>query len=179
VLVVPDAATPGRGALPDADEREAVPGQLAEAHVIELNVLGSPAPRGSDHAFYKPGMKRAVLIPDNSTRQRGWMAAVREAARAAIGETIAFVQKPLDVAIVFKMRRPAGHWRSSKTLKASAPLYPTVKPDIDKLARATLDALTGTIWDDDSRIVRLGLVKRYAAPGEEGARITIEEATWL
>jgi Holliday junction resolvase RusA-like endonuclease len=80
------------------------------------------------------------------------------------------------VVVEFKLARPGGHWHPTKGgLKPSAPAAPRSKPDVDKLARTTLDALTGIAFDDDSRIVDLVTRKRYAEPGREGARITVEE----
>ena len=40
------------------------------------------------------------------------------------------------------------------------------RPDIDKLARAVLDALTGVWLEDDSHVVCLRATKRIALPGE-------------
>lgn len=146
--------------------------------MIELNVLGTPAPKGSSRAFYKAGMKRAVIVKDNSERQRSWDRAVRETALEQLGPCVSpkFVQKPLHVSICFRLARPAGQWKSDgMRLKPSAPIAPATKPDIDKLARSTLDALIGLAFDDDSRIVSLVLLKLYAQPGQEGALITVRE----
>ena len=60
---------------------------------------------------------------------------------------------PIAVTIWFHIERP-------KTVKRT---HPTVKPDIDKLARAILDACTnGGAWDDDSQVIELSLRKVYA-----------------
>lgn len=144
--------------------------------MIVIEVLGTPAPKGSARAFFKAGMKHAVIVKDNDARQRGWDANVRGSAAAAIGERVdpVYVGKPLQVELVFRLVRPAGHF-GKHGLKPSAPPAPATKPDIDKLARATLDALIGSAFDDDSRIVRLLIGKEYAMPGREGARITVEE----
>jgi Holliday junction resolvase RusA-like endonuclease len=80
----------------------------------------------------------------------------------------------IAVELIFRMARPAGHW-GKKGLRPKAPYWPATKPDADKLARATLDSLTGILFDDDSRIVELSVLKRYAAPGQEGASITVRE----
>jgi crossover junction endodeoxyribonuclease RusA len=80
------------------------------------------------------------------------------------------------VAITLRLARPAGHWgkgRNAGRLVPTAPAVPRGKPDIDKLARSTLDSLTGIVFDDDSRVARLELRKIYAAPGQEGARIEV------
>jgi Holliday junction resolvase RusA-like endonuclease len=37
----------------------------------------------------------------------------------------------------------------------------SVKPDIDKLARAVLDCLSGTVIKDDSQVVILNVRKEY------------------
>ncbi len=48
------------------------------------------------------------------------------------------------------------------------------KPDLDKLARAILDALTHTVIADDSQVVELYAHKRLAEIGEAPrARITV------
>jgi Holliday junction resolvase RusA-like endonuclease len=152
---------------------------------IAFDVLGTPAPKGSAQAFIvgkRGGPQRAVVAPGGSSttraRMKGWDAAVRDAARACIGDVYAppFVDSPLVVGITFRMARPQGHWgkgRNAGQLSSGAPVFPRSKPDIDKLARATLDALTGIVFDDDSRIAELVLRKRYAAPGEEGAHVQV------
>lgn len=49
---------------------------------------------------------------------------------------------------------------------------PTVKPDLDKLARSVLDALTGVAYEDDSQVCKLTLEKVYTW-GEPGVYITV------
>lgn len=148
--------------------------------MITIDVRGTPAPKGSARAFYKAGMKRAVIVKDNSDRQKAWDGAVRESAAEVVGEVEAppFVDRALVVSITFHMARPGGHWGKGKNagrLMPGAPVFPRGKPDIDKLARTTLDALSGVVFDDDSRIARLALSKVYATPGREGATITVAE----
>ena len=43
------------------------------------------------------------------------------------------------------------------------------RPDLDKLTRAALDAMTRVIWRDDSQVVRIEALKRYtgAQHGEQ------------
>ena len=148
--------------------------------MVKLMVLGTPAPKGSARAFMTRGSNpRAVLASGSSAvgRQKikAWEQAVREVAQLAVigqaGPT--FVDVPLRVTMVFRMARPAGHW-GKKGLKPSAPQYPAGRPDLDKLVRATADALTGSIYDDDARIVEKLSSKVYAEAGAEGATITVE-----
>lgn len=150
--------------------------------MIIIDVLGTPAPKGSSRAFMNKRTGKAILAPGgsrvNQDKIKGWASAVREAAAEAIGEVVdpVFVDRCLIVVLEFKLARPMGHWHKTKGgLVNNAPVAPRTKPDIDKLARTTLDALTGVAFDDDSRIVELVTRKRYAEPGKEGARITVEE----
>lgn len=152
---------------------------------VLIEVLGRPAPKGSARAFVNKRTGRAFVAPGGAAtteaRIADWNSAVRDAARRAIGERDApmFVDRPLVVTIKFRLARPAGHWgkgASAGKIKPNAPGFPRSKPDIDKLARTTLDALTGTVFDDDSRIIGLDLAKLYAQPGLEGATITIGAA---
>lgn len=153
---------------------------------IVFEVLGTPAPKGSSRAILMHG--RAVNIPGSSDtgkrKIKAWSSAVREVASEIVTQRYAnadrsgplFVATALEIEIEFRLTRPTGHFGTGKRaseLKPSAPSYPQGKPDIDKLARTTLDALTGSVIDDDSRIARLGCTKVYAAPGHEGARIRI------
>lgn len=163
--------------------------------MIAIDVLGTPAPKGSSRAILARGRgrPRAVLVPGgsdvNKAALKAWDIAVSAAAAIRLGNVgwPRFVDAALTVTVVFRIARPDGHWRKGKygeSLKPSAPAFPATKPDVDKLARSTLDALTGIVWDDDSRIVCLSVAKVYAQPGQEGACITVREravgdADWL
>ena len=146
---------------------------------LVINVLGTPAPKGSNRAMLRGG--RAVFIPGGSkTNQdalQSWAGSVRLAAQSFVSEQTSpvFTQVPVAVAITFRLRRPGGHWSKKGGLRTSAPIAPCVKPDLDKLVRATLDALSGVVFDDDSRIVETTSRKQYAKPGHEGAEIRVWE----
>lgn len=146
---------------------------------IVIDVLGAPAPKGSNRAMVRGG--RAVFVPGgsrvNQEQLRSWAGDVRAEALSCVhGQTgPLFTQVPVAVAITFRLNRPSGHWAKKGGLRPSAPIAPSVKPDVDKLARSTLDALSGVVFDDDSRIVRLTVEKEYAKPGHEGATIRVWE----
>ncbi len=149
-----------------------------EETMIVIDVLGTPAPKGSTRAILISG--RAVNVPGGSNTNRTalklWDRSVRKRAAEVLGELVEPVYRGTAVAVelVFRLIRPAGHF-GAKGLKASAPNAPATRPDVDKLARATLDSLIGLAFDDDSRVVKLSVTKLYATPGQEGARITVEE----
>lgn len=151
--------------------------------MITFTAYGTPAPKGSARAMLVGGRPR-VIASGSSANQRelaSWDTALRLAAWEAIGPSSSsppFVDQALLVVLTFHLARPRGHFgtgRNAGQLRASAPRYPNaMKLDGDKLARATLDALTGIVYDDDGRIVELLVRKRYATPGDEGATILVD-----
>ena len=146
--------------------------------MIRIDVLGTPAPKGSDRIALRGGKPRFVpgSSKTNAEKQRSFAAAIRDQMALVLGDAPGpcFVGKPLAVAIVFRLKRPAAHWSKKGGLLPSAPSAPSVKPDVDKLARQAVDVLTGAVFDDDARIVELLVRKEYAAPGREGASIVVD-----
>ncbi len=147
---------------------------------VSFQVLGTPAPKGSSRAMIRGG--KPVNVPSgsdvNKARLASWDSALRAAALAAIGAVTAppYVGVPIRLTVVWRMKRPAGHYAKTGSLKPSAPRWPACKPDTSKLLRSTEDTLTGIIWDDDGRIVEHFLRKVYADAGREGALIIVEPA---
>jgi Holliday junction resolvase RusA-like endonuclease len=146
-----------------------------------IEVLGSPAPKGSGRAILIGGKAQHVPSGSNVNARaiKSWDSAVRAAAALAVGSVDAppFVDVALRVTMIWRLSRPAGHYASGKNagqLKPRAPEWPIKKPDGSKLLRATEDSLTGIVWDDDARVVEWFLRKSYASPGNEGARIIVE-----
>lgn len=142
---------------------------------VSFFVAGVPAPKGSTRAFYVKALGRAVVTAANKNT-RPWEQAVRaEAKLAGCTPTSA----PVTVALIFCLARPKGH-SGKKGLRPSAPAWPAKKPDIDKLVRAALDALTGEAWNDDAQVVELVASKRYVNPTNPDDRlgmvVTITEA---
>ena len=138
--------------------------------MIRLDVLGLPAPKGSGRAMLISGRARYIASSSgaNAKKQAAWLRAIQAAAKG-----VALIAGPVWVAITFRMPRPAGHYTKRGELREAAPLNPVVAPDVDKLARLVLDALTGLAFDDDSRVVSLYAGKQYAVPGRSGASITV------
>lgn len=139
--------------------------------ILTMFVPGVAAPQGSKRGYANGGRVRLV---ESSPNVKPWRATIAAHCHEQ-GVAGKRYDMPLSVSLRFAITRPAGHYRKDGTLKPSAPAFPTVKPDIDKLARSVLDALAtdAAVIADDSRVVTLKATKHYAdAPG---VLITITE----
>ena len=137
---------------------------------IEIWVDGTPAPQGS-----KRHVGRGIMV-ESSKKVKPWRAAVAAAAREAMQGREMLRDCPIRFSVAFFFVRPASHRSKRGGLKPSARKRPHVQPDLSKLLRATEDALTGIVWDDDARVVEGRISKLYDDLGHgPGARMMIEE----
>lgn len=139
--------------------------------MIEFTVYGQPVPQGSKKAFGR----NVVEIAD--VRLRSWRHDVAVTAKEAMNGASPLVE-PVEVRLMFFLPRPKGHFgsgRNAERIRDSAPAVPGVKPDLDKLTRSVLDALTGTVIRDDSQVVGLIASKLYDDQGHPGlmAQVTV------
>lgn len=157
---------------------------MPDPQAVTLRVAGTPAPQGSKSAWViwprgaakcptcgnRFGRPRAIVSEgkENSPQRRNltaWREAIVAAAQTAgLHEPI---EGPVRVQIVFALARPKSYpgWR----------WLPRVKPDVDKLCRSTLDALTAArVYGDDAQVVELAVRKIYALDRPTGATIKVE-----
>ncbi len=134
--------------------------------VVSLTIPGTPISQGSMKAFNVNG--RARVVHANPAKLRSWRGDVIDAAR---GKFDAIPRGPVIVRATFFVARPKNHYgsgRNADTVKPSAPMFPSTKPDLDKFARALLDALTiGGAFADDAQVIELVVGKRYGQPRTE------------
>lgn len=107
-------------------------------------VEGTPVPQGSKTATVING--RAVMFEANK-KHKAW----RDHVRATVGTLETPSTQPVRVELQFWFEKP-------KTVKRE---HMSVKPDLDKLSRSVLDAITGGILKDDSQVVILNARKEY------------------
>jgi Holliday junction resolvase RusA-like endonuclease len=139
--------------------------------MLTFQVIGHPAPQGS-----KRHVGNGIMVEDNKNT-RPWRQEVADAAIDAAARTDWTAPSgALLVELTFTLKRPRYHYRTGRyagELRDNAPVLVDKKPDVDKLARATLDALTSAgVIRDDAQIARLYLIKRYGDPA--GVLATIE-----
>jgi Holliday junction resolvase RusA-like endonuclease len=150
--------------------------------VIKIRVYGTPAPQGSKRGYPVRKGGRVVgynIVEQNKEPVKAWRDSVVAAALLCqSADGVLPILGPVQVSVVFYMRRPKSHYgtgRNETDLKESAPRVPETAPDWDKLARSTMDALTTAgIWRDDCQVWRADIIKLYAKGGRQpGADILI------
>jgi len=118
---------------------------------VRYFIKGDPVPQGSLN-FYN-----GRAVHSNDKYLRPW----RQKISTEMGERFTVTDGPVSVDLMFMLRRPRTVVRQS----------PIVRPDLDKLVRAVLDALTGVAYQDDSQVVRLNAEKQYGP--EPGVFLTL------
>lgn len=149
---------------------------------LHIVVVGKPAPQGSKRPVRNKHTGRINMV-ESSERVGAWRSDIRDAALKLLDPPDNYAglwEAPLVVGIQFRLARPKNHYlpansrRDTPFLRDNAPKHPAGKPDLDKLIRAVLDALTGLVWRDDSQVVHVEAWKLYHP--HEGADITVSEA---
>lgn len=126
---------------------------------LTFTVPGEAVPQGSKNAYARGN--RIVLV-ESSSKLPAWRRTVAVHAKAALLDD--GFDGPVHVRVTFHMRAP--HRRTTT--------WPTKRPDLDKLVRAILDALTvAGVWADDSQVVTLTARKVWAL-AEPHTDITVE-----
>jgi len=124
---------------------------------ITVFIAGTPAPQGSKRlGFAGRGNGGRPIILDDSKRTKPWRSDIRSALLTPDGQPAEHFDGPVHVEMVFVMPRP-----KSAPKRTTPPA--TKKPDLDKLARAVLDAVSSAgVWRDDSQVITMQAGKRLA-----------------
>jgi Holliday junction resolvase RusA-like endonuclease len=146
---------------------------------ISFSVAGTPVTKGSFKTIYNRAMGKVVAIPSNGADQRKWEANVAQEAAIAKanmknGLKLWPTDNPIEAKIVFYLQRPMAHYGAYGLKNRFLNLFHTKKPDLDKLTRCTLDALTGLLYKDDAQVYKLIVEKRYANESS-GVLLTIAQ----
>lgn len=126
--------------------------------MISFFVKGDPKGQPRPRAFARGG-HAGVYDPGTAD---AWKMEIRASASSVpAGEKRK--DRPVDLIMTFYFRRPKNDYKKDGSLKPSAPTYHTIRPDVDNLAKAVMDAMTHCgFWKDDSQVIRLEVIKRWA-----------------
>jgi Holliday junction resolvase RusA-like endonuclease len=142
-----------------------------------LRVRGIPQAQGSVRAFVAGGRAHVATEGNRTNSPLGaWRTAIATEARREYGSEPA-PRGPVKLFAWLTWPRPLAHYRAGKPergLRADAPLAKPSRPDVDKAARAILDALAGIAYVDDAQVVELTVRKLWG--DSPGAVIAISDA---
>lgn len=127
---------------------------MSEGDSLTFRVVGTPAPQGS-----KKHVGGGRMI-ESSKAVGPWRDVVTYTVRRdMMRRRQPMITNPVKVTMIFLVRRPPSI--------AKRIIHPSKRPDLDKLIRATCDALTDAgLIRDDAQICNFGDTrKEYAKPG--------------
>lgn len=129
---------------------------------ISFFVPGVPVPKGSGTPFRNRSTGKLFVRQSNADRQRPWADAIAAAAFAAASAAapgFAPVRQAAHIErLTFCFPRPKSHYRTGRhahLLRLDAPEEHISAPDLDKLERCVLDALTAILWIDDRQVSKV------------------------
>ena len=134
---------------------------------FSFTIFGVPQPQGSMRAFIPKSWHRPILTSDNS-KLKPWRQELAQTALVTMRECGAQKAKcgvPVSIALTFYFEKPKSQRKSA--------LHKTTKPDLDKLLRAVLDALTGIAYEDDAQVCECRVAKAFGSP----ARLEVNVST--
>ncbi len=148
----------GEASLPHDELRgppEGTPGSRAVRSdtVVSFEVHGLPIPQGSTRVW----MVNGKPITTSSARGLGaWRRLVADVAQNYAPKEP--WDGPVGIELHFGLPKP-------KSAPKRKRVWPDKRPDLDKLTRAVLDALTYVVFADDSQVIDIRASKDYGAPG--------------
>ena len=136
---------------------------------LAFTVYGAAEAKGSMRAVQVRGM-RFPVVTDSNRNVKSWSQLVAQGASAALNALPAADRAMLPhgvrLTLAFYLPRP-------KSLHKRGVFVPhCVAPDVDKLARAVLDALSTVLYRDDRQITEL-IAGKYYAEVDGAARIDV------
>ena len=137
--------------------------------LVDGDVMGMPRPRST----VVNGHVR-VYETKKSTEHKAY---IRMAYKLAIGKLNPSLPQPREgtgyrVRILLSRMPPKSFSKKKAARALDGLIQPTTKPDLDNVAKTVLDALNGVVWQDDSEITSLTVMKTY---GERSyAKVSIE-----
>jgi Holliday junction resolvase RusA-like endonuclease len=121
-------------------------------------VYGNPVGKGRPRATSRGGFVR--MYTDAKTL--GFESAVADEARIAMREWQAF-NTPMQLQLSAYYPIPKSWSKKKRQMAMDGEIHPQVKPDLDNVMKAVLDAMNGVVYVDDSQVINMVATKRYSS----------------
>jgi crossover junction endodeoxyribonuclease RusA len=126
---------------------------------LAFTVYGLARTKGNHRAIHLKGMKFPIVTESNrnvASWQQLVAAVASQALDTAPADDRALITGGVRLTVAFYLPRP------KKFGKRGVFVHHTIKPDLDRLERAILDALTGIAYRDDKQVTEIVTGKYYA-----------------
>ena len=120
-------------------------------------IPGEPIAQGRARFSARNGFVRAY-DPRKSSDYKAYVASI-----ARNTYKLEPIDSAVELTLNFYMPIPKSFSKAKRTAALAGNIRPAVKPDIDNLAKATMDAISGICFTDDKLIVSCKLDKYYSA----------------
>ncbi len=121
--------------------------------MISFQVHGLPIPQGSTRVWM---VKGRPITTSSAKGLSAWRRLVADVAQHYAPQQP--WEGPVGIDLHFGLPKP-------KSAPKTRRVWPDKRPDLDKLTRAVLDALTYVVFADDSQVIEIRASKDYGAPG--------------
>lgn len=126
---------------------------------IVFHVPGPPVPKARPRTVRTKSGRTVTYTPGETVLYEN---RVRAAAHAvAPGELL---DGPVRLEVMFLFARPKSRPKKHR--------YPDVRPDLENLLKAVMDALTGIVWRDDAQVVDVSALKLYGPTPGTNVRVS-------
>jgi Holliday junction resolvase RusA-like endonuclease len=131
---------------------------------VEFTVYARPEPQGSSRAFM---FKGRPIITSANKKLKPYRQELTNTAQVAVAGVQPFAAKhvPVFLQIRFYLEKPKSVPKKRFEM--------VVLPDLDKLVRATADALKGICYADDAQVVWVNARKVYGTPERVEIKVQI------
>lgn len=144
---------------------------LKRDDAVRFFVPGKPQGKGRPRAVARGKFVR-MYTPEKTA---SYESTVALAASQAMGSRAPIVG-PVSVVMGIALPVPASWSKRKQASALDGIVLPTTKPDADNVVKAVFDAINGVVWGDDTQVVDLRLIKRYAPTPGVSMRVTPLEA---
>lgn len=135
--------------------------------ILKFTVRGEPQGKGRPRVV-RNGLVTRTYTPEKTAVYENL---IRLEYQQKYGD-VCIVDKCLQVSITAYFAVPKSAGKRKRVQMLSGTLLPGKKPDCDNIAKCVCDALNGIAYRDDSQIVDLRVIKRYAVMPQIDIEIT-------
>ena len=126
---------------------------------LEFKIPGEPCAQGRPRF----SVIRGHAVAFDPAKSKNYKSFVKMLAMAAMDEQEwRYNEFPLRLRIQVFQSIPKSKSKKFREAALNGLEYPTVKPDVDNVAKTIMDALSGVVYKDDKQIIQLDITKNYA-----------------